>query len=60
MVLHTQGWPLGKGSSGGSWMYHLDKNQVSVGFVLNLDYKNPILSPYEEFQRLKLHPAIKP
>lgn len=60
MVLHTQGWPLGKGSSGGSWMYHLDKNQVSVGFVVNLDYKNPFLSPYEEFQRFKLHPSIKP
>jgi len=60
MVLHTQGWPLGKGSSGGSWMYHLDNNQVSVGFVVNLDYKNPFLSPYEEFQRFKLHPSIKP
>ncbi len=60
MVLHTQGWPLGKGSSGGSWMYHLDNNQVSVGFVINLDYKNPFLSPYEEFQRFKLHPSIKP
>ena len=59
MVLHTQGWPLGKGSSGGSWMYHLDNNQVSVGFVINLDYKNPFLSPYEEFQRFKLHPSIK-
>ncbi len=60
LVLHTQGWPLGKGSSGGSWMYHLDNNQVSVGFVVNLDYKNPFLSPYEEFQRFKLHPSIKP
>ena len=60
MVLHTQGWPLGKGSSGGSWMYHLDNNQVSVGFVVNLDYTNPFLSPYEEFQRFKLHPSIKP
>ena len=60
MVLHTQGWPLGKGSSGGSWMYHLENNQVSVGFVVNLDYKNPYLSPYEEFQRFKLHPSIKP
>ena len=60
MVLHTQGWPLGKGSSGGSWMYHLDSKQVSVGFVVNLDYKNPFLSPYEEFQRFKFHPSIKP
>ena len=58
-VLHTQGWPLSKGSAGGSWMYHLDKNQVSVGFVVNLDYENPYLSPYEEFQRFKLHPSIK-
>ena len=40
-------------------MYHLDKNQVSVGFVVNLDYENPYLSPYEEFQRFKLHPSIK-
>jgi electron-transferring-flavoprotein dehydrogenase len=58
-VLHSQGWPLSKGSAGGSWMYHLDKNQVSVGFVVNLDYENPYLSPYEEFQRFKLHPSIK-
>ena len=58
-VLHTQGWPLSKGSAGGSWMYHLDNNQVSVGFVVNLDYENPYLSPYEEFQRFKLHPSIK-
>ena len=48
-----------KGSAGGSWMYHLDKNQVSVGFVVNLDYENPYLSPYENFQRFKLHPSIK-
>ena len=59
LVLHSQGWPLSKGSAGGSWMYHLDNNQVSVGFVVNLDYENPYLSPYEEFQRFKLHPAIK-
>ena len=58
-VLHSQGWPLSKGSAGGSWMYHLENNQVSVGFVVNLDYKNPFLSPYEEFQRFKLHPSIK-
>ena len=59
LVLHTQGWPLSKGSAGGSWMYHLENNQVSVGFVVNLDYKNPYLSPFEEFQRFKLHPSIK-
>ena len=58
LVIHTQGWPLSNGSSGGSWMYHLDKNQVSVGFVVNLDYNNPFLSPFEEFQRFKLHPSI--
>ena len=57
--MHTQGWPLSKGSAGGSWMYHLDNNQISVGFVVNLDYENPYLSPFEEFQRFKLHPSIK-
>ena len=41
LVLHSQGWPLSKGSAGGSWMYHLDNNQVSVGFVVNLYYENP-------------------
>ena len=59
LVLHSQGWPLTKGSAGGSWMYHLDNNQISVGFVVNLDYENPYLSPFEEFQRFKLHPSIK-
>ena len=58
LVVHTQGWPLGSNASGGSWMYHLDKNLVSVGFVVNLDYSNPFLSPFEEFQRFKKHKSI--
>ena len=59
LVLHSQGWPLGSNAAGGSWMYHLENNQVSIGFVVNLDYSNPNLSPFEEFQRFKLHPSIK-
>ena len=57
-VLHTIGWPLDK-TYGGSFLYHLSNNLVSVGFVIGLDYKNPYLSPYEEFQRFKTHPKIK-
>jgi len=59
-VLHTVGWPLDAKTYGGSFVYHLEDNQVAVGFVLGLDYENPYLSPYEEFQRFKTHPAIKP
>ena len=58
-VLHSIGWPLDNETYGGSFLYHLDKNLVSFGFVIGLDYKNPYLSPYEEFQRFKLHPKIK-
>ncbi len=58
-VMHTIGWPLDNETYGGSFLYHLDKNLVSVGFVIGLDYKNPYLSPYEEFQRFKTHPKIK-
>ena len=59
-VFHSIGWPLNNETYGGSFLYHLDKNLVSFGFVIGLDYKNPYLSPYEEFQRFKLHPKIKP
>ncbi len=59
-VMHSIGWPLDQETYGGSFLYHLDKNLVSLGFVIGLDYKNPYLSPYEEFQRFKMHPSIKP
>ena len=60
LVVHTIGWPLHAGTYGGSFLYHLENNQVAVGFVVGLDYRNPYLSPFEEFQRLKTHPAIRP
>ena len=59
-VVHTVGWPLDNRTYGGSFLYHLEDNQVSVGFVIGLDYDNPYLSPFEEFQRFKTHPAIRP
>lgn len=59
-VVHSVGWPLDGNTYGGSWLYHLDDNQVSVGFVVGLDYQNPYLNPFEEFQRFKTHPAIRP
>jgi len=59
-VLHTIGWPLASDTYGGSFLYHLENNQVSVGFVVGLDYKNPHLSPFDEFQRFKTHPEIRP
>ena len=59
-VLHTVGWPLDTGTYGGSFLYHLEENQVAVGLVVGLDYANPYLSPFEEFQRFKTHPAIAP
>jgi electron-transferring-flavoprotein dehydrogenase len=59
-VLHTQGWPLSEsGSWGGGFLYHQAGGQVALGFVTALDYKNPYVSPYEEFQRWKQHPAIR-
>jgi electron-transferring-flavoprotein dehydrogenase len=58
-VTHTMGWPLGKNAGGGSFIYHLENNQVYVGFVVHLNYKNPYLFPYMEFQRFKHHPMIK-
>jgi len=58
-VIHTMGWPLSSSIYGGSFMYHLKNNMVSIGFVVGLDYKNPYLNPYREFQRFKHHPLIK-
>jgi electron-transferring-flavoprotein dehydrogenase len=59
LVIHTAGWPLDNDTYGGSFLYHLENNQVAVGFVVGLGYQNPYLSPYEEFQRYKTHPAIR-
>lgn len=59
LVVHTAGWPLDTSTYGGSFLYHLDNNQVAVGFVVGLGYQNPYLSPFEEFQRYKTHPAIR-
>ncbi|MDR3372667.1 MAG: electron transfer flavoprotein-ubiquinone oxidoreductase [Ancalomicrobiaceae bacterium] len=59
-VQHSFGWPLDGGTGGGSFLYHLEDNQVAVGFVVHLNYKNPWLSPFDEFQRFKTHPAIRP
>ena len=59
LVVHTVGWPLDNRTYGGSFLYHLEGGQVSVGFVIGLDYDNPFLSPFEEFQRFKTHPAIR-
>ena len=59
LVMHTAGWPLDSATYGGSFLYHLDKNQVELGFVVGLDYANPYLSPFEEMQRWKLHPEIR-
>ncbi len=58
LVQHTLGWPLGRGASGGSFLYHYDDHLVSVGFVVHLNYTNPTLSPFDEFQRFKTHPLI--
>ena len=57
-VLHTVGWPLSSDTYGGSFVYHAQNNQLAIGLVIGLDYSNPYLSPYEEFQRFKLHPTI--
>jgi electron-transferring-flavoprotein dehydrogenase len=59
LVIHTAGWPLAHDTYGGSFLYHLENNQISIGFVVGLGYSNPYLSPYEEFQRYKSHPAIR-
>jgi len=59
LVQHSFGWPLDMRTGGGSFLYHLEDNQVAVGFVLHLNYKNPWIYPFEEFQRFKTHPAIR-
>jgi electron-transferring-flavoprotein dehydrogenase len=60
LIVHTIGWPLKSDTYGGSFLYHLEDNQVAVGFVVGLDYTNPHLSPFEEFQRFKTHPKVRP
>ncbi|WP_409419484.1 electron transfer flavoprotein-ubiquinone oxidoreductase [Marinomonas sp. RS-M-Aa-14] len=57
-VIHTAGWPLGNEAGGGGFLYHLENNQVVVGLIVDLNYKNPYLSPYDEFQKYKHHPII--
>jgi len=59
LVQHSMGWPLDGRTGGGSFLYHFDENLVSVGFVVHLNYTNPFLSPFDEFQRFKTHPAIR-
>ncbi|HRJ59887.1 MAG TPA: electron transfer flavoprotein-ubiquinone oxidoreductase [Azospirillaceae bacterium] len=59
-IVHTAGWPMDAKTYGGSFLYHLENNQVAVGFVVGLGYENPHLSPFDEFQRFKTHPAIRP
>ncbi|MGV8893139.1 MAG: electron transfer flavoprotein-ubiquinone oxidoreductase [Burkholderiaceae bacterium] len=59
LVVHTAGWPLDNKTYGGSFLYHMENNQVAVGYVVGLSYENPYLSPYEEFQRYKTHPEIR-
>ena len=58
-AVHSIGWPMDRSTYGGSFLYHLEDNQVAVGFVVALDYRNPYLSPFEEFQRFKTHPSIR-
>ena len=59
LVIHSGGWPMQPDTYGGGFLYHLENNQVALGFVIGLGYQNPHLSPYEEFQRFKTHPAIR-
>mmetsp|Transcript_24444 Transcript_24444/g.96425 ORF Transcript_24444/g.96425 Transcript_24444/m.96425 type:complete len:581 (-) Transcript_24444:2493-4235(-) len=58
-IIHTIGWPLDYWTYGGAFLYHMDENRVATGFVVGLDYKNPYMSPYEEFQRWKTHPTVR-
>lgn len=60
LVMHGFGWPLDRETYGGGFVYHLENNQVSIGYVVALDYKNPYLSPFDEFQRFKTHPKVRP
>jgi electron-transferring-flavoprotein dehydrogenase len=57
-ILHTIGWPVDRATYGGSWLYHIEDNQISIGYVVGLDYQNPYLSPFDEMQRFKHHPKI--
>jgi len=59
LVMHTAGWPLDHNTYGGSFCYHAENNQIFIGYVIGLDYQNPHLSPYDEFQRFKTHPSIR-
>lgn len=59
-VIHSQGWPLDNKTAGGGFIYHQEAGQVAIGFVVALDYENPYLSPYDEFQRFKNHPLVRP
>lgn len=59
-VVHSVGWPMDTRTYGGAWLYHLEDNLVSVGYVVGLDYQNPHLSPFEEMQRFKTHPSVRP
>ena len=59
LVMHTAGWPLDNSTYGGSFCYHAEKKQIFLGYVIGLDYKNPYLSPYDEFQKFKTHPTIR-
>jgi electron-transferring-flavoprotein dehydrogenase len=59
LVMHTAGWPLDSKTYGGSFVYHAEKKQIYIGYVIGLDYQNPHLSPFDEFQRFKTHPAIR-
>jgi electron-transferring-flavoprotein dehydrogenase len=59
-VIHTVGWPMDHATYGGSFLYHLEERQIAIGFVIGLDYRNPFLNPFEEMQRFKTHPAIRP
>ena len=60
LAMHSMGWPLGNHTGGGSFLYHYGDNLAAVGFVVHLDYRNPYLAPFEEFQRFKTHPFIRP
>ena len=59
LIVHTAGWPLDNATYGGGFIYHFGENRVAVGFVVGLNYQNPYLSPFEEFQRWKTHPALR-
>ena len=59
LVMHTAGWPLDNKTYGGSFVYHAENKQIFLGYVIGLDYQNPHLSPFDEFQRFKTHPSIK-